>query len=101
MGKTAIAEGLALKIAGNVEQYGKLGSALIVEIQTSSLLAGTALRGAFSERMRKLRDEVAKADGQVVIFMDEIHTIMGAGTGDGPLDAANDLKAHWRAASFR
>lgn len=93
VGKTAIAEGLALKIAGNVEQYGRLGSALIVEIQTSSLLAGTALRGAFSERMRKLRDEVAKADGQVIIFMDEIHTIMGAGTGDGPLDAANDLKS--------
>jgi len=93
VGKTAIAEGLALKLAGNVAQYGKLGSAVIVEIQVSSLLAGTSLRGAFSERMRKLRDEVAKADGQVIVFMDEIHTIMGAGTGDGPLDAANDLKS--------
>ena len=93
VGKTAIAEGLALRLAGKTEQYGKLGSAVIVEIQVSSLLAGTALRGAFSERMRKLRDEVAKAEGQVIVFMDEIHTIMGAGTGDGPLDAANDLKS--------
>ncbi len=93
VGKTAVVEGLALRLAGNVAQYGRLGSAVIMEIQTSSLLAGTALRGAFSERMRKLRDEVAKADGQVIVFMDEIHTIMGAGTGDGPLDAANDLKS--------
>lgn len=93
VGKTAVVEGLALKLAGNVGQYGRLGSAVIVEIQTSSLLAGTALRGAFSERMRKLREEVARAEGQVIIFMDEIHTIMGAGTGDGPLDAANDLKS--------
>ena len=93
VGKTAVVEGLALRLAGNVEQYGRLGSAVIIEIQTSALLAGTALRGAFSERMRKLRDEVAKAEGQVLVFMDEIHTIMGAGTGDGPLDAANDLKS--------
>ncbi len=93
VGKTAVVEGLALRLAGNVAQYGRLGSAVIMEIQTSSLLAGTALRGAFSERMRKLRDEVAKAEGQILVFMDEIHTIMGAGTGDGPLDAANDLKS--------
>jgi ATP-dependent Clp protease ATP-binding subunit ClpC len=93
VGKTAIVEGLALRLAGNVETYGKLGSAVIVEIQTSALLAGTSLRGAFSERMRKLRDEVAAGAGQVIVFMDEIHTIMGAGTGDGPLDAANDLKS--------
>ena len=93
VGKTAIAEGLALKLALNPELYGKLGTAVFVEIQVSSLLAGTALRGAFSERMRKLRDEVAKADGQVIVFMDEIHTIMGAGVGDGPMDAANDLKS--------
>ncbi len=93
VGKTAVVEGLALRLAGNTAQYGRLGSAVIIEIQTSSLLAGTALRGAFSERMRKLREEVAKAEGQVIVFMDEIHTIMGAGTGDGPLDAANDLKS--------
>ncbi|MBI5607633.1 MAG: AAA family ATPase [Deltaproteobacteria bacterium] len=93
VGKTAIAEGLALRLAGNISQYGKLGSAVVVEIPVSALLAGTGLRGAFSERMKKLRDEVAKAAGQVIVFMDEIHTLMGAGTGDGPLDAANDLKS--------
>lgn len=93
VGKTAIAEGLALKLATRPELYGHLGEATIIEIPVSALLAGTALRGAFSERMKKLRDEVAKAAGRVIIFMDEIHTIMGAGTGDGPLDAANDLKS--------
>ena len=93
VGKTAIAEGLAARLAGNVAQYGKLGTAVVIEIQVSALVAGTGLRGAFSEKMRKLRDEVARADGQVIVFMDEVHTIMGAGTGDGPLDAANDLKS--------
>ncbi len=93
VGKTAIAEGLAVRLAGNTKQYGKLGSAVVIEIAVSALLAGTGLRGAFSERMKKLRDEVAKAAGQVIVFMDEIHTLMGAGTGDGPLDAANDLKS--------
>lgn len=93
VGKTAVAHGLAARLAGHPDQYGRLGTAVIVEIATSALLAGTGLRGAFSERMRKLRDEVQKADGQVIVFMDEIHTIMGAGTGDGPLDAANDLKS--------
>jgi ATP-dependent Clp protease ATP-binding subunit ClpC len=93
VGKTAVAEGLALKLAGNMQQYGRLGAAVVIEIPVSALVAGTALRGAFSERMRKLRDEVAKADGQAIVFIDEIHTLMGAGTGDGPLDAANDLKS--------
>ncbi len=89
VGKTAVVEGLALRLAGNVAQYGRLGSAVIMEIQTSSLLAGTALRGAFSERMRKLRDEVAKAEGQILVFMDEIHTIMGAKVQWIPLAAAS------------
>lgn len=93
VGKTAVAEGLALRLAGKAEQYGKLGSAVVIEIPVSALVAGTALRGAFSERMKKLREEVAKADGQAIVFIDEIHTLMGAGTGDGPLDAANDLKS--------
>ncbi len=93
VGKTAVAQGLAARLAGNTAQYGKLGTAVVVEITVSSLLAGTGLRGAFSERMGKLREEVSKADGQVIVFMDEVHTMMGAGTGDGPLDAANDLKS--------
>ncbi len=92
VGKTAIVEGLARRLAGNVERFGSLGQAAIIEISVSGLLAGTSFRGAFSQRMKALRDEVAKADGQIIIFMDELHTIMGAGAGDGPLDAANDLK---------
>ncbi|MCO4761758.1 MAG: AAA family ATPase [Myxococcales bacterium] len=92
VGKTAIVEGLARRLAGNSSAYGRLGEAVIIEISVSGLLAGTSFRGAFSQRMKALRDEVAKADGRVIVFMDEIHTIMGAGAGDGPLDAANDLK---------
>jgi ATP-dependent Clp protease ATP-binding subunit ClpC len=57
-------------------------------------VAGTQLRGSFSERLNGLKDEVKKADGRVVVFIDEIHTLIGAGsTGDGPQDAANELKA--------
>lgn len=93
VGKTAIAEGLAQRLVLDPGRYGRLGRAVVVELQVSGLLAGTSLRGAFSERMRKLREEVQRADGNVVVFMDEIHTMMGAGSGDGPLDAANDLKS--------
>ncbi|GEM_PF-345513 len=92
VGKTAIVEGLASRIVGDTEHYGQLGQAIIVELHVSSLLAGTSYRGAFAERMTRLRNEVDAADGQVIVFVDEIHTLMGAGAGDGALDAANDLK---------
>ncbi|MSP93201.1 MAG: AAA family ATPase [Myxococcales bacterium] len=92
VGKTALVEGLAARIAGKVREFGRLGGAVIVEVHTSALLAGTSLRGAFSERMQRLRDEMARAEGRVILFVDEIHTIMGAGVGDGALDVANDLK---------
>jgi len=92
VGKTAIAEGLAAKIAGRTDLFGHLGEAVIVELQVASLLAGTSFRGAFSERMGRLRVEVAAGAGRIIVFIDEIHTLMGAGAGDGPLDAANDLK---------
>jgi ATP-dependent Clp protease ATP-binding subunit ClpC len=93
VGKTAVVEALALRLAQEPMRYGKLGEAVLVEVQVGSLLAGTALRGAFSERMKKLREEVERGAGRVIVFIDEIHTLMGAGTGDGPLDAANDLKS--------
>lgn len=92
VGKTAIVEGLARRLAGHSDRFGRLGEAVIVEITVSALLAGTSFRGAFSQRMKALRDEVAKGEGNIIVFMDEIHTIMGAGAGDGPMDAANDLK---------
>jgi ATP-dependent Clp protease ATP-binding subunit ClpC len=73
---------------------GPLGGRVIVEIDMASVLAGTQLRGAFSEKLLGIKNEVRRADGRVIVFIDEIHTIMGAGaTGDGPQDAANELKS--------
>ncbi|MCB9739600.1 MAG: AAA family ATPase [Deltaproteobacteria bacterium] len=92
VGKTALVEGLAARIAGDAARYGRLAEAVIVEVPVSALLAGTSLRGSFAERMAALRAEVAAAEGGIIVFIDEIHTLMGAGAGDGPLDAANDLK---------
>ena len=94
VGKTAIVEGLALKIASDCEDARALSDRKVVELDVASLLAGTQLRGAFSEKLQHIRDEVKKAEGEVIVFFDEMHTLMGAGsTGDGPQDAANELKA--------
>ena len=88
VGKTAIAEGIAQKLLA--ERAGKV----VVEIDMANVLAGTQLRGTFSEKLLGLKDEVRGSNGRVVVFIDEIHTIMGAGsTGEGPQDAANELKA--------
>jgi len=92
VGKTAIVEGLAAELVHNPKPYGHLANCIVMQIPVSELVAGTSLRGSFSERMKGLREEVAKAEGRVLIFIDEIHTLMGAGQADGPLDAANDLK---------
>lgn len=92
VGKTAIVEGLAARIAGDTKRFGRLGDAVIIEMHMSSLLAGTSYRGSFAERMKALRAEVAAGKGKIIVFFDEIHTMMGAGAGDGALDAANDLK---------
>ncbi len=73
---------------------GAAGNRVIVEIDMASVVAGTQLRGSFSEKLLGIKDEVRRAEGRVVVFIDEIHTIMGAGsTGDGPQDAANELKS--------
>ena len=94
VGKTAIVEGLALKIATDSPDARALRDRRVVELDVASLLAGTQLRGAFSEKLKQIRDEVRLAEGQVIIFLDEMHTLMGAGsTGDGPQDAANELKS--------
>ncbi|MFO0599040.1 MAG: ATP-dependent Clp protease ATP-binding subunit [Myxococcaceae bacterium] len=90
VGKTAVVEGVAQQLA---HLRGPLGERLIIELDMGTLVAGTQLRGSFSERLNALKDEV-KSAGRVVVFIDEIHTLMGAGsTGDGPQDAANELKA--------
>jgi ATP-dependent Clp protease ATP-binding subunit ClpC len=89
VGKTAIVEGIAQKLL-----HGASKDRVVVEIDMASVVAGTQLRGSFSEKLLGIKEEVRKAAGRVVVFIDEIHTIMGAGAaGEGPQDAANELKA--------
>lgn len=92
VGKTALVEGLALDIVKETPRAQWLKDRLVLGLETGALVAGTQLRGSFSEKMRALRDEVKKSEGRVIIFIDEIHTIVGAGSGDSALDAANELK---------
>ena len=88
VGKTAIVEGLAQRLVD-------LGAErAVVELDVAGLVAGTQLRGSFSERLLGIKEEVRRADGRVVVFVDELHMLIGAGaSGDGPQDAANELKA--------
>jgi ATP-dependent Clp protease ATP-binding subunit ClpC len=89
VGKTAIVEGIAQQLLA-----GPARDRVIVEIDMAGVVAGTQLRGAFSEKLLGIKEEVRKASGRVVVFIDEVHTLVGAGaTGDGPQDAANELKA--------
>ena len=89
VGKTAIVEGIAQRLLD-----GPGRERIVVEIDMAGVVAGTQLRGAFSEKLRGIQSEVRSAGGRVVVFIDEIHTLMGAGsTGEGPQDAANELKA--------
>jgi ATP-dependent Clp protease ATP-binding subunit ClpC len=91
VGKTAVVEGVAQQLA---KLKGTVGDRLILELDMGTLVAGTQLRGSFSEKLNGIKDEVKKADGRIVVFIDELHTLVGAGsTGDGPQDAANELKA--------
>ena len=90
VGKTAIAEGLAEKIvAGDVPEM--LKNKRVVSIDISGMVAGAKYRGDFEERIKKSLEEVRKA-GDVILFIDEIHTIVGAGSAEGAVDAANILK---------
>ncbi len=95
VGKTAIVEGVATRLAELHAQRRGSGAAperVIIQVDMGAIMAGTHLRGALAERLRDLQDEVRGAAGRVVIFIDEIHTLVGAGGGDGH-DAANELKA--------
>jgi ATP-dependent Clp protease ATP-binding subunit ClpC len=94
VGKTAIVEGLAVKLVRGDPDVAPLEGKVVVELDMGRITAGTALRGSFSERMQGLKKDVARSKGQVIVFIDELHTLMGAGsTGEGPQDAANELKA--------
>ncbi len=90
VGKTAIVEGLAQKIAdGSIPDT--LKKKKIVSLDLSAMVAGSKYRGEFEERMKKALDEV-RADGNIILFVDEIHTIIGAGAAEGAIDASNILK---------
>ncbi|HUA07580.1 MAG TPA: ATP-dependent Clp protease ATP-binding subunit [Solirubrobacteraceae bacterium] len=91
VGKTAIAEGLALRIAhGDVPE--PLHGIRVVALDLAGMVAGTQFRGAFEQRLKALLDEVAGSDGQVILFVDELHTVLAAGAAEGAMDAANMLK---------
>ncbi|MFW7413427.1 ATP-dependent Clp protease ATP-binding subunit [Demequina sp. SO4-18] len=91
VGKTAIVEGLAQRIvAGDVPS--SLKDRRVIEIAMSSVVAGAAYRGQFEERLKAILTEVEQAEGRILLFVDELHTIVGAGKADGSVDAGNILK---------
>ena len=91
VGKTAIAEGLAMRIVnGDVPE--NLKSKIIYALDMGQLIAGAKYKGEFEERLKSVVKEVSSSEGQLILFIDEIHTLVGAGGGDGAMDAANILK---------
>jgi len=91
VGKTAIAEGLAHRIiSGDVPE--NLKSKIVYSLDMGALIAGAKYKGEFEERLKAVIKEVISADGEIILFIDEIHTLVGAGGGEGAMDAANILK---------
>jgi ATP-dependent Clp protease ATP-binding subunit ClpC len=92
VGKTAVVEAIAAHLVSDAPEGAS--AKLLIELDVAGLIAGTQLRGSLSEKLNGIKDEVRRAGGRVVVFIDEIHTLVGAGqTGEGAQDAANDLKA--------
>ena len=91
VGKTAIAEGIAFRIIkGDVPE--SLKSKTVFSLDMGALIAGAKYKGEFEERLKAVIKEVTRADGEIILFIDEIHTLVGAGGGEGAMDAANILK---------
>ncbi len=91
VGKTAIAEGMALRIA-NGDVPDSLKDRRLMALDMGSLIAGAKYRGEFEERLKGVLDEVRGADGEIILFIDEMHTLIGAGASEGAMDASNLLK---------
>lgn len=91
VGKTAIAEGLATRIIqGDIPDSLKKKELMVLDM--GSLIAGTKFRGEFEERLKHILDEIEKSEGNIILFIDEVHTLVGAGASEGSMDAANLLK---------
>ena len=91
VGKSAVAEGLAQRIAANDVPESLQGCSLL-SLDMGALLAGSKFRGEFEERLKAVLEDVSKSEGQIVLFIDEIHTVVGAGKTEGAMDASNLLK---------
>jgi ATP-dependent Clp protease ATP-binding subunit ClpC len=91
VGKTAIAEGLAQKIVAD-DVPDSLKGRKVVALDMGALVAGSKFRGEFEERLKAVMDEVRQAEGEVILFVDEFHTVVGAGAAEGSIDASNMLK---------
>ncbi|MDD5126723.1 MAG: AAA family ATPase [Dehalococcoidales bacterium] len=91
VGKTAVAEGLAQKIAAD-DVPDSLKGRRVVALDMGALVAGSKFRGEFEERLKAVMDEVRQSQGEVILFIDEIHTVVGAGAAEGAIDASNMLK---------
>jgi ATP-dependent Clp protease ATP-binding subunit ClpC len=91
VGKTVIAEGLAFRIAQDKVPE-QLKNKRIVALELSNLIAGTKYRGEFEDRMKKVMEEIKRFSGDIILFIDELHTVVGAGAAEGSIDASNILK---------